>query len=130
MTQANKEQLTKWLRDVPTVRGTLLRAVRFPDQTFVSNGAEKDFPASGLEQAWRVVSDTFQVLTAQRFPPSRLSCVCSRVTLHCVHRVDGVMLGVFSNRKAAEVDSEGLNRMLNEFLGLALANPAAKIDSK
>jgi len=115
---------------VPTVRGTQLRAVRFPDQTFVSHGAEKDFPASGLEQAWRVVNDTFQVLTAQRFPPSRLSWVCGRATLHCVQRADGAMLGVFSTRKANELDNEGLNRLLNEFLGLALANPTTDSESK
>jgi len=129
MTEENKEQLRKWLRAGVAARGTLLRSVRFPDQTFVSEGAEKDFPTDALAQAWRVVSDTFEVLRAQRFPPTRLSWVYERAVLHCVQRTDGVMLGVFSRRKTSEVDGEGLNRFLNEFQGLALANPA-QTDSK
>ena len=130
MTEENKEQLRKWLRASVAARGTLLCSVRFPDQTFVREGAEKEFPTDALEQAWRVVSDTFEVLRAQRFPPTRLSWVYDRAVLHCVPRPDGTILGVFCVRKTSGVDSEGLNRFLNEFQGLALANPAAQTDSK
>ncbi|HEX5223375.1 MAG TPA: hypothetical protein VFZ59_27690, partial [Verrucomicrobiae bacterium] len=122
MTHENKEQLTKWLRAATEVRGTLVRSIRFPDQTILREGAENEFSAKALELAWRVVSDTFHVLNAQRFPPDRLSWIYDRAVLHCVRRADGAMLGVFSARKASEVDGEGLNRLLNEFLGLALAN--------
>lgn len=130
MTEENKEQLRKWLRDAVAARGTLLRSVRFPDQTFVREGGEMDFPTDALEQAWRVVSDTFEVLRAQRFPPTRLSWVYDRAVLHCVQRTDGAMLGVFSVRKASGVDGEALNRFLNEFQILALANPPAQTGSK
>jgi len=130
MTEENKEQLRKWLPASVAARGMLLRSVRFPDQTFVREGAEKDFSTDALEQAWRVVSDTFEVLRAQRFPPTRLSWVYDRAVLHCVQRTDGAMLGVFSVRKASGVDSEALNRFLNEFLGLALAEQTAQAESK
>ena len=125
MTDENKEQLSNWLRAAPAVRGTLARSIRFPDQTFVSEGAGADFPTTALEQAWRVMSDTFQVLNAQRFPPDRLSWVYDRAVLHGAQRADGAMLGVFSVRKTSEVDGEGLSRLLNEFQSLALANPLA-----
>ena len=130
MTEENKEQLRKWLRASVAARGTLLSSVRFPDQTFVNEGAEKDFPTDGLEQAWRVVSDTFEVLRVQRFPPNRLAWVYERAVLHCVRRTDGAMLGVFCRRKTSEVDSEALTRFLNDFQGLAPANPTLPSESK
>lgn len=126
MTPENKEQLSNWLRAAPAVRGTLVRSIRFPDQTFVCEGASEAFPTNALEQAWRVMSDTFQVLNAQRFPPDRLSWVYDRAVLQCAQRPDGAMLGVFSIRKTSEVDSEGLSRLLSEFQSLALANLPSK----
>ena len=130
MTEENKKQLSKWLAAALPVRGILVRSVRFPDQTSVNDGGEKTVAAGALEQAWRVVSDTFEVLRAQRFPPNRLSWVYDRAVLHCVQRADGAMLGVFAARKSSEVDSEGLNRLLNEFQGLALANSMPETNSK
>ena len=85
------------------MRGTLVRGVRFADQTFVTDMDSRDFTANALEQAWRVVDDTFQVLSAQHFPPTRLSWVYERAVLHCVQRSDGAILGVFLTRKNAEV---------------------------
>lgn len=120
MNEASKEQIANWLHAAPTVRGTLVRGVRFPDQTFVSDMDARDFPASALEQAWRVVDDTFQVLSAQHFPPTRLSWVYERSVLHCVQRADGAILGVFLARKHTDVDNEGLNRLLGEFQELKI----------
>jgi hypothetical protein len=110
-----KEQLSRWLRTAPSVRNTLVRGIRFPDQTFVSDADARDFPAGALEQAWRLVGDTFQVLGAQHFPPTRLSWVYERSVLHCVQRADGAILGMFVARKNAEPDVETLNRLLTEF---------------
>jgi hypothetical protein len=121
MSEESKEQISKWLRAAPAVRGMLVRGVRFPDQTFVSDVDARDFPLAALEQAWRVVDDTFQVLSAQHFPPTRLSWVYERLILHCVQRADGTILGVFLARKNTETDTEGLNRLLTEFQSLELA---------
>jgi hypothetical protein len=126
MNEQGKEQISNWLRAAPPVRGMLVRGVRFPDQTFVSDVDARDFPASALEQAWRVVGDTFQVLSAQHFPPTRLSWVYERAFLHCVQRADGAILGVFLARENADVDRDGLDRMLTEFQRLAIADAGAQ----
>jgi hypothetical protein len=115
MSKAVKERISEWLRAAPTVRGTLVRGVRFPDQTFVSDVDARDFPAGALEQAWRLVGDTFQVLSAQKFPPTRLSWVYERSVLHCVQRRDGAILGVFLARNNVESDAGDLKRLLAEF---------------
>lgn len=125
MNEAGKVQVTRWLRAAPAVRGTLLRGVRFPDQTLVSDAAEQHLPAGALEQAWRVVADTCQVLSAQHFPPNRLSWVYDRSVLHCLQRPDGLMLGVLMARKIADADLDGLNRLFAEFQGLAVTETAA-----
>ena len=124
----SKEQIAKWLGRAPAVRGTLLRGVLFPDQSVVNDGADPDFPTSALEQAWRVASDTFQVLNAQRFPPTRLSWVYERAVLHCVQRKDGTLLGVFLTRKTAEADNDGLTRLLGEFQNLELARSTPPVE--
>ncbi len=126
MNEDGKEQVSKWLRAAPTVRGTLVRGVRFPDQTFVSDVDSRDFPAASLEQAWRVVGDTFQVLNAQHFPPTRLAWVYERSVLHCVQRPDGAILGVFVAKKNPDPDLTGLNTLLTEFQGLEVTDADAK----
>lgn len=120
MDEASKQRIAKWLNAAPVVRGMLVRGVRFPDQTFVTDTDARDFPVGALEQAWRTVDDTFQVLTAQQFPPTKLSWIFERSVLHCVQRADGAILGVILARKNVEADVLGLNRLLAEFLGLAL----------
>jgi len=120
MSEKRKEHILEWLRAAPTVRGLLMRGIRFPDQTFVSDMGAQDFPAGGLEQAWRLVGDTFQVLSAQQFPPTRLSWVYERMVLHCAQRPDGAILGVFLSRKNIEADTTGLSRLLGEFQSLEI----------
>jgi hypothetical protein len=121
MSAALKESIAQWLHTTPTIRGALVRGVRFPDETFLSDVDARDFPATALEQAWRLVADTFQVLSAQRLPPTRLTWVHERTTLHCVQRADGAILGVFLSRKVADPDSQALEKLLQEFQALAVA---------
>jgi len=120
MNEAHKDQVMQWLQSTPTVRGALVRGIRFADETFVSDVDARDFPAAALEQAWRLVADTFQVLSAQHLPPSRLTWVHERTTLHCVRRTDGAILGVFLSRKS-EADAAALEKLLTDFQALSLA---------
>lgn len=115
-----KERITHWLQTTPTVRGALVRGVRFADETFVSDVDARDFSATALEQAWRLVADTFEVLSAQRLPPSRLTWVHEKTILHCVQREDGAILGVFLSRKVTDTDPMALEKLLSEFQGLAV----------
>ena len=118
MSEAIQDQTTQWLRMAPSVRGTLVRGIRFADETFVSDVDSRDFPTSALETAWRLVSDTFEVLRAQHLPPTRLTWVYERTVLHCVQRADGAILGVFVTKKSTEADPAGLDRLLTEFQSL------------
>lgn len=115
MNEAIKERITQWLRGTPPVRGVLVRGIRFADQTFFCDFDSRDFPLSALEQAWRSVADTFDVLSAQRLPPTRLTWVYERAELHCVRRPDGAILGDFVGKKLTGADPEGLERLLAEF---------------
>jgi hypothetical protein len=113
-----KQRITDWLRRSPAVRGVLVRGVRFADQTFVSDFDSRDYPAGALELAWRSVADTFQVLTAHRLPPTRLTWVYERSVLHCVRRDDGSILGLFVAKNLVEQSREGVDRLLSEFTSL------------
>ena len=117
-----KQQITDWLQRTPSVRGVLVRGIRFADETFVCDFDSRDFPLGALEQAWRSVADTFQVLTAQRLSPTRLTWVHERSVLHCVRRDDGSILGVFVATKQGELDSEGVDRLLSEFRSLEVTS--------
>ncbi len=116
-----QEQLTRWLRALPALRGVLVRGIRFPDETFVTDFDSRDFPVAALEQAWRSVADTFQVLSAQQFPPTRLTWMYERTILHCVQREDGSILGVIVSKKGAESNPSDLDKLLQEFQSLAVA---------
>lgn len=119
MSAEMKERLTQWLQSAPTLKGALVRGVRFADETFASDVDARDFPATALEQAWRLVADTFEVLSAQRFPPSRLTWVHEKTVLHCVQRPDGAILGVFISRRATDTDPMALEKFLSDFQSLA-----------
>jgi hypothetical protein len=121
MSAENNNQITQWLRAYPAVRGVIVRGIRFADESFVSDGDVKDFPAPALEQAWRLVADTFQVLKAQRLPPTRLTWVHERTVLHCVKRADGAILGVFIARKSTDTDPMAVEKLLKEFQALPAA---------
>lgn len=122
MSDESKEQITGWLRSTPPVRGVLVRGIRFADETFFCDLDSRDFPLSALEQAWRAVADTFEVLSAQRLPSTRLTWVYERAVLHCVRRADGAILGAFVGKKVTGADPDGLERLLAEFESLAV-NP-------
>ncbi len=127
MTEEAKQQITRWLEALPSLRGGLVRGVRFPDETFVSDFDSRDFPVTALEQAWRSVADTYQVLTAQQFPPSRLTWVYERTLLHCVMRADGAIFGMFVAKKGAEANQPEFDHLLTEFQSLTIteAEPPA-----
>lgn len=116
MSEERKEKILQWLRATTVARGVLVRGIRFADETFFSDVDARDFPTTALEQAWRIVADTFQVLKAQRLPPTRLTWTHEKTTLHCAQRADGAILGVFVSRKTAEADTVAVERMLTEFL--------------
>ena len=68
-----------------------------------------------MENAWRCVADTFEVLKHHRSPALHLRWVFEQALLYCVFRPDGVCLMVFTTRKPQELDATGLQTMFEEF---------------
>jgi hypothetical protein len=113
------QQITEWLLRAPQLPGTLARAVRLADAQFVRPDPETpEYPTKALELAWRVAADTFEVLTAQRFPPTRLAWVHDQTVFHCVRRPDGAILGLILPRQHSAADPMLLEKLLSEFLRL------------
>jgi hypothetical protein len=119
MSAAVSQQMTEWLRRAPQVPGTLVRAVRLADAQLVPPDPEDSaYPDKSLELAWRVAADTFEVLTAQRFPPTRLSWLHDKTVFHCVRRPDGAIFGIILARPQANADPGLLEKLFGEFLRL------------
>lgn len=115
-----KEQLIEWLRQTPSVRGVLMRGVRFADQTIVCDVDSRDITVAALEEVYRAVAETFQTLLNDKIAPVRLLWTCERAALHCVRRADGTILGAFAAAKHGETDTAQLHRQLGEFQSLVL----------
>ncbi len=120
ISEALKTQVTEWLRHVPTLRGVLLRGLRFTDQTIVCDVDSRDLTAASLEQAYRAVADTFQWLLPRQLPSVRLVWHYDRTMLYCVRRADKTILGAMATAKTDELDLSGLNRQLAEFQNLTV----------
>ncbi len=116
---ALKAQATEWLRHAAFVRGVLLRALRFADQTIVCDVDSRDLTAAALEQACRVVADTFQWLLPRQIPSLQLVWHYDRTTLHSVRRTDKAILVAMATAKTDDLDLPALNRQLAEFQSLA-----------
>ncbi len=119
--EAMKAAATQWLLKLPAERGVLLRCLRFPDQTIVSDVDSRDLTSAALEEAYRAAADTFQWLLARQIPSLRLEWSYDRTSLHCVRRVDKTILGAMVSAKPGEVNLAGLERQLTEFISLAAA---------
>ena len=119
--ETGKAQATEWLRQAPSVRGVLLRGLRFPDQTIVCDVDSRDLTVTALEQAYRAVADTFQWLQPRQLPSGQLVWHYDRTALHCVRRADKSILGAMASAKPGETDEAGLNRQLAEFQNLGAA---------
>jgi len=115
ITDALKAQLTEWLRHAPTLRGVLLRGLRFTDQTIVCDVDSRDLTAASLEQAYRVLAETFQWLLPRQLPSVQLIWQYDRTVLHCVRRADKTILGAMALAKQGDTDLAGLSRQLAEF---------------
>ena len=77
------------------------------------------FAEPALEQAWRSVHDTFQVLKLNRVPVLHLRWVFAQALLFSLRREDNVCMAVFTVRNPDEVDAPAIERMLMEFHSLS-----------
>jgi hypothetical protein len=110
-----KDRFNQWLSQHAQVAGVQACALRYPDQTSFTEVRASNFSRDALENAWRCVADTFQVLKHYRVPAADLRWTFEHSLLYCLNRPDGVYLLAFTTRKAAELDAPGLQRLFVEF---------------
>jgi hypothetical protein len=110
-----KEQFNEWLKQQAQVAGLQACGLRYPDQSTFTEVRDLGFTREGLENAWRGVADTFEVLKHQQSPALHLRWVFEQSVLDCLTRPDGIVLMVFTTRKPQELDVAGLQALFMEF---------------
>jgi hypothetical protein len=118
-----KEQWNQWLLDQARVSGLHACGLRHADQSVFTLSCSPAFPPEHLDNAWRCVADTFQVLKHHRIPAVHLRWVFEHALFYCLNRSDGMGLMVFTSRKAQELDSDGLQKIFAQFLERADVHP-------
>lgn len=125
-----KEAVRSWMAHNPRVPGLLAYGVRFPDKSSLSESYSPDFPLEAMENAWRCIADTYQVLTLHRLPVARMNWVYERSLLTCVRRNDGIILGLFLAARERSRDTNNLERLVAEFQSLEKSPAPATTDGK
>ena len=113
-----KEIVNRWFEAVAAVRGVLACGVRHPDKTSATRSWSGAFPEGALENAWRCVGDTYQVLKLNHLPGERMRWVYEQALLYCERRKDGTCLGIFTARDPQAVDLAGLAGLIENFHAL------------
>jgi hypothetical protein len=118
ISESTKETFAEWLRRTPSERGVLMRGIRFPDQTILCDVDSRDLPVAAIEEAYRLVYDTYHWLRSQQIATSQIIWTGRRAELHCAQRADRSVLGIMVSAKTGEVETSGLNQQLAGFLNL------------
>ena len=117
------DELPSWLQHEPSVRGALVRTIRFADASVVCDLDSRAFPVTQLETAFRRVHELFTLALPDGTRPDRLAWQFERAHLHCAVRADGALLGIFANSKDA--DLAGIENQLRQFTVAPIASRAA-----
>lgn len=110
-----KETVNLWLSRNAQLPGVLACCVFYPDRTTFSQTWSAQFPADALENAWRCVADSFQVLHLNRFPAVWVRWVFAHAFLYCARRGDGVSIALFAAKDSPPFEPEKLDQLLADF---------------
>lgn len=113
-----KELLNLWLSRHLDHPGVLAASIRYPDQAVFTQSWDPGFPVASVEAGWRGWEDALRAMQGQRFPGRSCCWTFERVRWHLVRRADGVCLSVVSARETQGAASEGVDRLLAEFVVL------------
>src|SRR5437660_8689 len=106
-----KEAISQWLSQRTQLTGVLACGVRFPDKTSCTQAWSVDFPAQSLDNAWRCVSDAFQVIKHDFSVNERVRWVYENALLFCVRRDDGICLAIFTAKDTQAFDPGAIERL-------------------
>jgi hypothetical protein len=119
-----KSILQQWLAERTQVPGVIACGIRFPDKTSLTQSWSKEFQIESLENAWRCVSDTFQVLKINFFPNEKIRWVYENAFLYCGRRYDGICLAIFTSKDPQVFDPEIIEKLMTEFRALGSETPS------
>jgi hypothetical protein len=113
------DSLQQWFSQHASVAGVQVLGLRQSDQTTATRIEDPSFSIEGVENAWRSVADTFEVLQHRGCAATQLRWVFEHSLLYCLRRPDGACLMAFATPKAREMDPAGLQALFLEFQNLA-----------
>lgn len=114
-----KDQIHAWLTEKMKVSGMLACAIRSPDRKTFTRSVSPQFAPVALENACRCLSDTFQIITANRFPVELLRWVYENYFVYGFVRADGHCFAILTRRNAASsLQPADLQQIVTEFNGL------------
>jgi len=113
-----REHIHNWLTEKTKVAGILACGIRSPDRKTFTRTLSPQFSPVALENACRCVTDTFQVLQANRFPADLVRWVFENYFIYGFSRPDGFCLALLTRRDATDVQPAELETIVAEFQSL------------
>jgi hypothetical protein len=114
-----KAMVTGWFRGAPAVPGTLVRSLRFPDETVLTDTLAPGYSGASVELAWRSVVDAFDVLAARRLVADQLIWTHEKTLLHCARRTDETILALLMPRHQPSAEPKQVAKLIADFLAQA-----------
>jgi hypothetical protein len=115
-----KEQIQTWLTEKMRVGGMLGCGIRCPDRrTFIRSGSAQFTPVA-LEHACRCLSDTFSVISSNRFPVQLVRWIYENYFVYGFIREDGHCLAVLTRRHEGSMQADDLETIVAEFHSLPI----------
>ena len=112
------ETLQQWIGRNLRQPGIKAFGVRLPDKTCFSHSFAPEFEEKSLDETWHNLIDVANALLLHKIPATRLRWTYGSGYLHFVIRHDGIALGLFSDPSEEASVIEGVERLLEEFMGL------------
>jgi hypothetical protein len=111
-----KQQAQQWFKDHLALAGLLAAGLQFSDRSGTSHSLSSNFTPEALEALRRCVSDTFQVLSLQRFSANRVRWTFDQAAIECAQWPDGTTLSLIVSRQTLDLDARPLEQRMEEFL--------------
>jgi hypothetical protein len=115
ITPAQKTAAEGWFHDHIHVAGLLAAGLQFTDRTGRGHAISPTFSPHALDALRRGMSDTFQVLSLQRFAADRARWTFDQTALECVRRPDGTLLVLVLSRQTFDLDDRPVRRLIEAF---------------
>lgn len=110
-----KAEAEDWFRERLHVAGLLAAGLQFADRTGRGHAISPTFSPHALDALRRGMTDTFQVLSLQRFSAERARWLFSQAALESVRRADGTLLVLVLSRQTFDLDERPVRRLVEEF---------------